>query len=60
MCDPEVASAEWYSSDESAGQCKEVMYCAGNMSTEAIGKFTSSHKCNVYYLYCEMARLKKL
>lgn len=55
MCDPEIASAELFSHDEHE-KGKEILYCAGNMSAQAISKFFSSHKCNVF---CEMAGLMK-
>ena len=58
MCDPEIASAELFSHDEHGEEGNEILYCVGNLSVQAISKFTFCHKCNVYY--CEMAGLKKI
>ena len=55
MCDPEIASAELFSHDEH-DEGNEVLYCAGNMSVQAISKFTSCYKCNVFF---EMVGLKE-
>ena len=56
MCDPEIASAELHYSEEQGDDPKEFLYCAGNMSTQAIGQFVKSHKCNVF---CELAGLQE-
>jgi len=51
LFDPEIASAELF--DDNA----HVLYCAGNLSTEAIEHFTSSHKCNDF---CKAVGLQPL
>lgn len=51
LFDPEIASQELF--DDST----EVLYCAGNLTQMAIGKFVSGHKCNVF---CDIVELKSL
>ena len=43
LFDPEIASADLYSAD---GDDRQILYCAGNLSTRAIDKFVATHKCN--------------
>ena len=43
LYDPEIASAQLL--DDAT---KAVMFCYGNLSTIAIDKFLSGHKCNKY------------
>ncbi len=40
LFDPEIASTDLFDEDD------RVLYCAGNLSKEAIERFTSMHKCN--------------
>ena len=47
FADPEIASVEQLADDE-------VLFCRGNLFSNAIENFKSQHKCNVY---CEMAQL---
>ncbi len=48
--DPEIASSNLF--DDA-----KVLFCAGNLSMEAIEKFTSEHQCNTY---CKLLRLNQL
>ena len=45
--DPEIASHDTFHGDE-------VLFCGGNLSTEAISNFKAEHTCNIY---CDMAGL---
>ena len=47
FADLEIASVEQFVGDE-------VLFCGGNLPSNAIENFKRQHKCNVY---CEMAQL---
>ena len=49
LCDPEIATTDLL-------QDGELKFCAGNLSTTAIGNFFASHKCNKY---CKMMQLEE-
>lgn len=49
LCYPEIATTDLL-------QDGELKFCAGNLSTKAIGNFFSSYKCNKY---CKMMQLKE-
>lgn len=54
LFDPEIASVEQKSDDG------KVLFCAGNLSKEAIGKFTLLHVCNKYCKMLELEPFKEL
>lgn len=43
LCDPEVASTKLLDDDS-----QTILFCCGNLSTQAIEQFLSEHKCNKY------------
>ena len=47
LCDPEIATMDLLTEDE-------LNFCAGNLSTQAIEEFFSSHNCNQY---CKMMKI---
>ena len=51
LYDPEIASRDWTDKDTT-----EFMFCAGNLSAEAIDKFLANHMCN---RYCEILDLNE-
>lgn len=51
LYDPEIASSELVDSEN------RLLYCAGNLSTEAIECFKVNHTCNIY---CELSGLSPL
>lgn len=51
LFDPEIALSTLF------GEENEILFTAGNLSTEAITNFTKSHKCNTF---CRLLGLTKL
>ena len=52
LCDPEIATTELM--DESGSS---ILFCCGNLSSDAIGKFKEAHACNKF---CEALQLQKM
>ena len=50
LFDPEIASSNLFHDGK-------VLFCAGNLSMEAIEKFTDQHQCNTY---CKLLGLNEL
>ena len=45
LCDPEIASAELVDDDAN------ILFCNGNLSSDAIDSFVAQHACNKF---CEL------
>jgi hypothetical protein len=52
LFDPEVASSTLIDSSD-----KTILFCCGNLSTDAIDKFNDEHVCNKF---CHMLKLKEM
>ena len=50
LFDPEIASSNLFDN-------VKILFCAGNLSIEAIEKFTNEHKCSTY---CKLLGLNEL
>ena len=50
LCDPEIASCQLVDEDEN------ILFCNGNLSSQAIDMFLSKHVCNKF---CKLLNLHK-